>query len=250
VVQFSYDSTDGVTDPVNLRLAESDPYTGSSWINIGGQGSAAKAGTILAHTNFFSPGTFVLANATGGTNSLPLHITSFTASLVKQAVQLNWATANEINTNNFIVERKSDNAWETIGSIPANRLANANTYSYLDVTAKNNSIYLYSINEVDKDGASYLSKTIQVHTGISNMDVSLMYPNPAKDVLHYYVSSANNDAVTVALTAANGKMVQQQKGTANQTLAVQVKNLPAGTYFMTVINGKTGEKVVKRFVKM
>ncbi|HWB26956.1 MAG TPA: T9SS type A sorting domain-containing protein [Chitinophagaceae bacterium] len=250
-VQFSYDSTDGVTDPTNLRVAEQDPYSGTTWVNQEGQGTTAKAGTISIQTNFFVPGVFVLANATGGGNTLPLRIISFTAAFVKQAVQLNWTTTNEVNTHNFLIERKNINesTWQTIGNTPANAQSNANTYSYLDLTARANNTYLYRINEVDKDGSTYQSKILQVNTGMGGMAVNLVYPNPVKDVLHYYVSSQGGDAVTVAVITTLGKTLQLQKGTANQVLDVRVESLPAGTYLMTFTNARTGEKVVKKFIK-
>jgi len=252
-LQMWYDSTDGVKDPVNLRIARSD---NPIWKDLGGVGTGSPGGSITVSTLTTLPagGDFVLANATGGANTLPLRFTSFTTNLVKQnAVMLNWTTAEELNTGHFNVQRKEGNnaAWQTIGNVAAAHQSTASTYNYLDVNVKNNTTYFYQIQEVDKNGNIYTSKTLQVRTGgTAGMDVNLMYPNPARDVLNYYVSSAANDAVTVTVYGNNGKTMQSQKVVANQNLQVFIKTLPAGIYYFTVMNNKTGEKVTKKFVKL
>jgi hypothetical protein len=88
-LQLSYDSTDGVTDPTNLRIAKSDTTGGTHvWVDLGGVGSAAKTGTITTTVNFTAMGNFALANALGGSNTLPLHFINFTAVPNKQSVLL------------------------------------------------------------------------------------------------------------------------------------------------------------------
>jgi len=251
-LQLSYDSTDGVTDPPNLRIAKSDTANTASWVNIGGVGSAVKKGTITSTVNFITMGDFVLANATGGSNTLPLRFISFTAALNKQAVALNWATAAEINTNYFNVERKDvNNNWKTVGSLQANKAVTANNYSFNDATVHAGTSYIYRIKELDKDGSAFYSNELLVRmptTGI--MTVTGMYPVPAKDVLNYFVSSGSNDALTITIVGISGKMVNTQHSSTNQSLQVAVKNLSNGIYFLTFTNERTGEKVVKKFVKM
>lgn len=251
-LQMWYDSTDGVKDPVNLRVARAD---NTVWKDLGGVGVGSPNGSIAVSTLTTLPagGDFVLANATGGGNTLPLRFTSFTTQLVKQnAVLLNWTTADEVNTGHFNVQRRDDNtaAWRTIGSVEAAQQNIVSAYNYLDSKVKNNTTYYYRIQEVDKNGNLFTSKTLQVRTGgTTALDVNLIYPNPAKDVLNYYISSTANDAVTVTVYNNNGKTVQAQKVTANQSQQVYIKNLPAGTYYFSVMNSK-GEKVMKKFVKL
>ena len=60
-----------------------------------------------------------LARATGTTtNSLPVELTFFSASIVGQNVELTWSTATELNNKGFEIERSLDNAsFEVIGFV-------------------------------------------------------------------------------------------------------------------------------------
>ncbi|HVX50408.1 MAG TPA: T9SS type A sorting domain-containing protein [Chitinophagaceae bacterium] len=247
MLQLAYDSTDGVTDPVHLRIARS---TDAGWVNEGGEGTAEKNGTIQSDVNFKVLGNFVLANDKEGSNPLPVHFTAFTAEFVKQSsVQLRWTTTNEVNTARFAVERKDANgtAWLTVGNVPAGRAGG--DYSYLDAPVLANGGYLYRITEVDKDGLIYRSNTLLVRAGSTSMRVSMVYPNPVKNILHYYIALPGNSVVNVAVTTAGGKTLQLQKAQANQVLDIKVDNLPAGTYFITFINQANGKRVTKKFIK-
>jgi hypothetical protein len=248
-LQLAYDSTDGVTDPTNLRIVKSDTSVTNDWVNIGGTGTAVTKGTITSTINFTRMGIFALANATGGTNTLPLRITSFTAIQLKQSALLQWNTTNEINTGYFIVERKDAiNNWQQIATIAAKQTAAS--YSYTDNNLLNNNTYFYRLKEVDKDGSTYFSKTLQIRMGaISKMNITLMYPNPAKDFLHYSITAGNNDEVSVAIFNNNGKTINAFKAMPNQSLQLLVKNLPAGVYYFSVLNNTTGEHAMKKFIK-
>jgi hypothetical protein len=119
------------------------------------------------------------------------------------------------------------------------------------VAATSNGSYVYRIKEVDKDGSSYLSNQIMVRIqGNNKMSVNLMYPNPVRDVLHYYVSASDNNRVTLTITSMQGKILGMQRCSANQTLQLGVKNLPAGVYLLNFTNEATGEKIVNKLVKL
>lgn len=251
-LQLSYDTTDNVTDPGHLRIARN--YKDSAWINLGGVGSAQKEGDITTTKNFKFLGEFALANAKNGSNTLPLHITSFTAAVAKQAVLLRWATAYEVNTDHFNVERQVQNnpVWQTIGAVAAKAGSSENSYNFNDATVETLGNYLYRINAIDKDGSSILSKTLLVRLqgGPGKMEVTGMFPNPTRDVVHYSVSAAVDDALTVTITGLNGKVAKSQKTIANQPQQVSISELGAGTYFLTITNERTKEKIVKKVVKL
>ena len=253
-LQLSYDGSDGVTDPTYLRIAQSDTIGGANkWVDLGGVGSAKTNGTIATAVNFKTSGNFVLANASGGSNTLPLHFVAFTATPNKQTVALNWQTASEVNTSYFNVERSvTANNWATVGTVNANKNSSANSYTFTDATVQNTGSYIYRIKEADKDGTAYFSNEVLVRfqDGSNKMNVSVLYPNPATDVLNYYVFAATNDAVTVVVTGLDGKVFAVQHSAANQSMQVGLKNLANGTYILTFTNAVTGEKVVKKIVKM
>ena len=62
-IQLSYNTDDGVSDPNGIRIAKDDG-TGN-WINLGGAGTTAFAGTITSATDFNSLGNFALGYLAG-----------------------------------------------------------------------------------------------------------------------------------------------------------------------------------------
>ena len=62
-IQLSYNTDDGVSDPNGIRIAKDDG-TGN-WINLGGAGTTAFAGTITSATDFTSLGNFALGYLAG-----------------------------------------------------------------------------------------------------------------------------------------------------------------------------------------
>jgi len=253
-IRLAFDSTDHVSDTSHLVIVKSDTAGGkSNWVSLGGAVTdGITAGNITSEAGITSFGDFALANTTGGTNTLPVQFTSFTAAQVKQSVQLNWATAAEINTSHFNVERllQGNNAWQTIGRVNAAQHATANAYSFNDNSVINNSTYLYRIQQVDKNGAAFTSKTVQVRVNGTIIDANLLYPNPVRDIVRCAVAATGNSALTVSITNAGGKTVRLQKTTGSQTVEVNVRGLAAGTYYFNLVNEKTGERVVRKFVKL
>ena len=91
---------------------------GTAWVNQGGTGSGSPSGSIVSNVNFTDFNDFVLANAIGGTNPLPVELVSFEASVKNNLVLLSWKTATESNNYGFEIERSFDsNNWTKIGFV-------------------------------------------------------------------------------------------------------------------------------------
>lgn len=253
-IRLAFDTTDHVSDTAHLVIAKSDTTGGkAAWVSLGGAVTGGiKAGNITSEAGFTSFGYFALANTTGGANTLPVKFTAFTAATVKQAVKLNWSTVAELNTSHFNIERllQGSSAWQTAGSVVAIQQSTANNYSFIDNNVNSNSTYFYRIQEVDKDGKLFTSKTLQVRLNGTAIEANLLYPNPVGDVVRCVIANTGNDALTISITSAGGKTVRQQKTTGSQQVAVNVKGLAAGTYYFNLVNEKTGERVVRKFVKL
>lgn len=79
---------------------------------------------------------------------------------------------------------------------------------------------------------------------VSLTKVSSVYPNPAKDMVNIKLADDfNSSKTTVTLTGVTGKQVAQF----DNVKAVNVSNLPAGVYVMTITDGKKTE--VKKLIK-
>ena len=105
----------------------------------------------------------------GDPSPLPVELTSFSASVVRNTVKLNWKTETEVNNYGFEVERYAlsaeRQAWEKIGFVNGNGNSNSpKSYSYEDknVTAGK---YSYRLKQIDNDGQFEYSKAIEVDFG-------------------------------------------------------------------------------------
>ena len=78
------------------------------------------------------------SNTAIGSTPLPVELTSFSASVIGNAVKLSWSTATEVNNYGFEVERASLSAsplrvWEKIGFVNGNGNSNSpKSYSFED----------------------------------------------------------------------------------------------------------------------
>ncbi|MES1160209.1 MAG: T9SS type A sorting domain-containing protein, partial [Bacteroidota bacterium] len=147
-----------------------------------------------------STGSVYLYN--GFTGPLPITWLSFTGSPEKNDVLLNWATAEESNSDHFEIERSTDNSnFASIGQVTAAHNSSAQTnYSFTDGSPANGINY-YRLREVDLDGQFIYSKVISVTFNGTDNNVIAVYPNPA-----------------------------------HESFQLQFKNMKAGRYEMNLIN--------------
>ncbi len=113
-------------------------------------------------------------------NPVPVELTSFTAAYENHRVLLSWITATETNNSGFDIERKDPSSgWLKIGFISGNGTSTGiNSYTYEDNTVASG-IYSYRLKQVDFNGTSVYSKTVEVNTNtLSEFALNQNYPNP------------------------------------------------------------------------
>ncbi|WP_165958035.1 T9SS type A sorting domain-containing protein [Segetibacter sp. 3557_3] len=183
--------------------------------------------TMLEHyLNTISPG-----------STLPLQLVNFSATLSIRgvpAVHLRWATANEVNTSFFSVERSSDSRnFSTVGKVEAKTGISENEYSFSDYHPLTGKSY-YRLRMEDKDGSAKFSKVALVNAGtkaVLNLSI-----NPVKDVLAISFAMAANNAM-IKVVSQDGKTMRSFKPAITTTQArIDVTSLPAGTYYLVFSN--------------
>jgi len=159
---------------------------------------------------------------------LPLTWLSFNAQKQAGSVSLNWSTANEINTNGFQVQYRTDaNTWQTIGSVPAaGNSSSTQHYSFVhNDPAKG--INYYRLLQQDIDGHSSYSKTLNV-VYTSKTNLVILYSNR---ITNGILELQLEEAATINIYNSVGALVLQQKLPAGrQTL--NTGNLTKGTYIL------------------
>jgi Secretion system C-terminal sorting domain/CARDB len=196
----------------------------------------------------FSGGTY--ATGVGPNTPIPVDLLYFNATRNGAANTLAWATAQEINSSKFVVERSSNGgAYTPIGDIAAaGNSTNTRTYSFIDI-APVRGINLYRLRIVDKDNQFRMSWIRQVRNeGLANVSV---YPNPVQDKLTVNIQADKAVAGQVIITDVNGKAVYNKAVNMIQgenIIPVDAAALQAGTYFIKVL--LEGDMIVRKFNKL
>ena len=176
---------------------------------------------------------------TGAAVPLPVTLVAFTAQPVGAlAVRLDWATASEVNSDRFEVERSSDGlAFATIGTVAAaGSSTSSHAYQLTDAKLPAGSTRLYyRLRQVDLDGTAVYSPVQVVGLDMGGITIA---PNPAHSSARLLGAPAG---VLVQVFDALGQVVVTKKtdeaGSAELTL-------PQGLYLV-----RTGQQVKRLLVE-
>ena len=227
-------------------------------IGTGGTGGLAFPPTgfgIIGGTDRFID----VTNITGGFSSFYLHggSTPIPADLVKFEVQrsgkvnkVNWATAQEINTSHFSLERSTDGRnFSEIAKVAANGNSNVLlNYNYTDNNPVRGINY-YRLRVVDKDNSGKYSPIRSVRNeGMADVAV---YPNPVNDVMTVSITADKAERGEMTIADISGKIIYTRTlniVAGNNQLPVNVSNMSAGAYIIKV--QLNDDIVVRKFNKL
>lgn len=179
--------------------------------------------------------------------TLPLDLLSFSAKpdALGKSVNLNWKTANEVNTQDFLVERRTDDTeFTTVGTVLSKNVAGTHSYSFTDTKPVAGNSY-YRLKQRDKDGKSSYSDIANVK--IEGISLSL-HPNPvSKDLVvsHDYVKQS----ALLKVIGFDGKThIKTNSAVGSSSTTINVASLAAGTYLLVHdVNGKSqSQKFIKK----
>jgi hypothetical protein len=172
---------------------------------------------------------------------LPVVLTAFQGKATPAGVALNWQTASELNADYFAIER-ADNPAQ--GYQALSHVASAGTssqprrYQFVDVAPLR--LGYYRLRQVDRDGTSTYGPVVAVATQPLGAGLAA-YPIPATASL----TVTGAAGAPLEIVDQLGRPVQRVPATAAARQQLDVRRLPAGTYFVRDI--ATGQRV--RFVK-
>lgn len=176
---------------------------------------------------------------------LPVELTTFTANVVKGAINLSWTTATELNNYGFEIERSVDGKnFASVGFVKGNgSTSETKNYSFSDKAELNNiKDYYYRLKQVDFNGSFEYSDIIQVAYYIpENYLLEQNYPNPfnPSTIIGYAVPDAGNVCIKVYDILGNEVMtlVNEFKSTGFYTVELNAASLSAGTYIYKMTSG-------------
>ena len=143
--------------------------------------------------------------------SLPVHLSSFDASLVGDRcdVLLLWSTQSEENFDYFEVERSNDGiSFTSIHQEQGRGGTISQNYSFIDNSLQNQ--YYYRLKMVDKDGSFEYSNMIFIEYNCKEQNDLLVYPSPlTKGTLLNIEFYANENNTEFQITDMIGRVVKR-----------------------------------------
>jgi hypothetical protein len=226
-------STSTAANPTNIQWATQGSKTVSCTLNNG----SGNVVTITQIINITAP--------------LPISLFAFNAAAKNNTVDLTWTTSNEINNDYFILYRSKNGVnFDEVAKVNAAGISAGSTYAFNDANAGTGVTY-YKLKQVDKNGVYRYSGVIKASIGVKDLDVHV-YPTVVNDVLNYVVDNPKVAKLNIIISDMNGKRISA--GSANFATGstqknVNVSNLSAGVYLLTVIDENYSFKKSVLFTK-
>lgn len=172
----------------------------------------------------------------GGIFVLPVEWLSFTAQAQDNQALLQWSTASEQNTKNFIIQHSSNGvSWNNIGQVAAaGNSSSVNNYSYVDASP-NTGINYYRIQQKDIDGRFSYSKVVTIRLDASPQVFTILSNPVSNGMLQLNMQRA----VVISIYNTNGSLLIKQKLAEGKT-TIDLTAYPKGVYWL-----QTGGSVQK-----
>ncbi len=185
--------------------------------------------------------------------TLPVTLLNFKGKKQAGSIILNWATATELQTNRFEIERSSDGSvFNKIGIVAAMGYSNSyRSYEFSDVDPTP-SLNYYRLKMIDNDGRYTYSQVVAFFgSGPGKIVIEKIKPNPFKDVINIDMVLPQPQNLSIQLVDMTGRVKISKdyagKEGDNSILLNDLSNLPAGIYFIKIITagGMLQQKVLK-----
>ncbi|MCB0742445.1 MAG: T9SS type A sorting domain-containing protein [Ignavibacteriae bacterium] len=190
---------------------------------------------------------------------LPVELTTFSANVNNNKVQLNWETATEVNNYGFEVERQNaevssqKSEWEKVGFVEGHGNSNSpKFYQYSDASLNTSGKYYYRLKQIDIDGKYEYSEMVEINiSSPDDFSLSQNYPNPFNPTtkIKYSIPSNNLTAgnngdvlVTLKIYDILGKeiktLVNENQSAGIYEVDFNAHQLSSGMYFYTLQAGE------------
>lgn len=168
---------------------------------------------------------------------LPVELTLFTATLVKNEINLFWKTETEVDNYGFDIERRiNEKEWTKISFINGHGNSNSpKEYNYTDKDLfTGGSKFQYRLKQVDYDGSFEYSDVVEVEVVPDQYELSQNYPNPFNPSTTIRFTLPEASQIKLNLYNMLGELVRTiAEGTYEKgyhKVVVDAANLPSGTY--------------------
>jgi hypothetical protein len=253
-------ATNSNTVTIDGSITINGDFLGGTGSTIAGGGTMNTTGTIVTTETgtIFGSTTNCVFGPCSGPATLPIKLTSFTASLTtEKVIEINWSTAEEINNDYFTIERSSNGVtFEDITEEPgAGNSSDTIKYKIIDNEPLVGNTY-YRLKQTDFDGKFEEFDIIAV-SFIKNKDGSCVFkisPNPCLGSCNLSLSQCEeegNETIQIEIIDAGGNKIisdvpyRNYDGSFNYHINTN-NNLAPGVY---IVNAKSlNERYTKKMM--
>ena len=179
--------------------------------------------------------------------TLPIFLSSFTATLNKDKVLLDWATSQEQNNKYFTIERSDDGRnFNFLGKVNgAGTSAEAHMYHLTDFAPLDGTNY-YRLSQTDVDGNQkyYGIKTVNYK---SSKDFISHILNNGNGQISVAMSSVKPAQINMRVVDMQGKEISAETIVVNNGAVVKDLNLKPGVYILVLLN-ETGGRISHKII--
>lgn len=233
------DYEDSELNGLSESSLEVNVYNGTGWTNITSSTNDANNNYVIS--NNISGSSLREIGLASSSTPLPVTWLDFIATKQRKDVLLEWSTAQEINTIDFIVQHSIDGqSFENLNVQPAALNSNnVKTYEYLHTSPFWGPNY-YRILQRDVDGEFSYSELRYIHFTDENPTNNItVVGNPIQDNQLRLILSLEED---VSLYNSVGQFYWKKHLSIGQHL-INVQGLPKGTYFLNT--STSNQKFIK-----
>jgi len=185
------------------------------------------------------------------TCTLPITLISFEGKLTGNHAQLTWTSADEKNSDYYIVEKSEDGViFKGINKVTAIAGNSApNSYSVNDNDLQGNKIKYYRLKILNSDGDIGYSSIIKINTGIQ-INEMVLTPNPVKNIVQILLPETySSDDINIHVYTIDGIERLTKKFQKNQALILDLKELATGSYVVRTFDKNNKPIYSKTFIK-
>ncbi len=181
---------------------------------------------------------------------LPVELIGIKATPNRNAIDLEWSTASEINNSGFEVQRSlnPNDGFEKIAWVEGKgNSAEVNTYLLEDKNVRADIVYYYRLKQIDFDGAFEYSDIVNAKIDTHKSGISI-YPNPAVLSLNINFVNPSSEVVKYRILDVSGKIIGMNEAViGNENLSLDISHLAKGVYLITL--EMNGEPESFKFIK-
>ncbi|HMJ47663.1 MAG TPA: T9SS type A sorting domain-containing protein [Ferruginibacter sp.] len=176
-----------------------------------------------------------------GGGPAPVKLSSFFVNRKGGAVAISWKSETEINSKEYIIQRKIGSDWVDIATVASANRENGNSYFYSDNNSSKGTSQ-YRLKMVDFD-AVYSNSEIRTVKGNGSVSDFTVFPNPSAGNAKVTVSDIS-EPTDVQLIDNSGRVLKTVS--MNNNSSVELNNLQKGMYMIRLVNKASGDAVTKK----